>query len=280
MGRVIRALLLLLLLGVLALAAMMAQAMAEPVVRRASLTMTDWPAGAETLRVAFVGDVHVAGPDMPPSRLRAIVAQVNSLDPDLVLLGGDYVSDKRTATRHYSAREALAPLAQLRPRLGSFAVLGNHDHWRSENDIRTALKAANIRLLDNGAITAGPLRLGGVDDDFTGRADVGRTVAAMRAGPGARVLITHSPDIVPSTPNDISLILAGHTHCGQIRLPLIGAVSYMSDYGERYACGLTIESSKRVITTAGLGTSVLPLRLGAPPEVWLLTLGPAQRRSR
>jgi predicted MPP superfamily phosphohydrolase len=255
-------------------------AMQEPVVRRASMGMPDWPAGMKPIRIAFLSDIHVAGPDMPPSRLRRIVGQVNALGPDVILFGGDFVSDKRPATRQYGAFEALAPLAQLQARSGKIAVLGNHDHWRNAGAITRALEATGVRVLTNQAVSAGPLRIGGVDDDFTGRARLGQTVAAMDASPGANLLLSHSPDVAPNAPAHITLILAGHTHCGQIRLPVIGAVSYMSAYGERYACGLVVEGPRRVITSAGLGTSVLPFRLGAPPEVWLLTLGPARAKDR
>lgn len=268
--------LLLILVGAgLLLTWMLTEAMSDPVVRRTSLAMPDWPSEAPPLRVAFISDVHVAGPDIPPSRLRRIVDQVNALEPDLVLFGGDFVSDKRVATRRYPGSVALAPLRHLRPRLGVYAVLGNHDHWRSAPEITTALRVANVRILQNDAAAEGPLQLGGVDDDFTGRADVGKTVKIMRSGRGARLLLSHSPDVVPHTPADISLVLAGHTHCGQIRLPLIGAFAYMSEYGDRFACGLVVEGSKRIIVSAGVGTSLLPLRLGTPPDLWLLTRGPA-----
>jgi predicted MPP superfamily phosphohydrolase len=96
----------------------------------------------------------------------------------------------------------------------------------------------------------------------------------MRASSGARILLTHSPDVLPSVPDDVTLILAGHTHCGQIRLPVIGPIATMSHVGKRFACGLRRAGAKRIITSAGLGTSRLPLRLGAVPDVWLLTLGP------
>jgi predicted MPP superfamily phosphohydrolase len=72
----------------------------------------------------------------------------------------------------------------------------------------------------------------------------------------------------------VTLLLAGHTHCGQIRLPHVGAISFMSRYGDRYGCGLVTEGRLRVVTSAGIGTSLLPLRLGAVPDLWLLTLGP------
>ncbi|MDQ3145062.1 MAG: metallophosphoesterase [Pseudomonadota bacterium] len=253
-------------------------AVRQPVVRTARIAFADWPSRDAAIQVVFVADVHVAGPDMPPSRLARIVDQINELEPDLVLLGGDFVSDKRTASARYSAEKAVAPLALLKARFGTVAVLGNHDHWRDARAIASALRKANVRLLDNSAITVGPLRIGGVDDAFTGRADVTRTVAAIRSNPGARVILSHSPDIAPSLPTDVSLLLAGHTHCGQIRLPFIGAISYMSDHGERFACGAMHEGSLRVITTAGLGTSILPLRLGTAPEIWSLRLGPTLSR--
>jgi predicted MPP superfamily phosphohydrolase len=252
-------------------------ALRDPVVRRVSIGLADWPRGSAPIRIAFLSDSHVGGPDMPPERLSQIVAQVNALEPDLVLLGGDFVSDKRSSTKHYSGVDAIAPLGALRARFGAIGVFGNHDHWRGLPDIRTGLGAAHIRLLQNDAISIGPLSLGGTDDAFTGNDNVRATVDAMRRHVGARVLLSHSPDVVPRVPPDVSLILAGHTHCGQIRVPLIGAVSTMSKYGERFACGLSSDGPKRVITSAGLGTSILPLRLGAPPDLWLLTLGPEAR---
>jgi predicted MPP superfamily phosphohydrolase len=249
-------------------------ALRDPVVRQASIALPDWPRGSAPIRVVLLTDPHVGGPDMPPERLSRIVNQVNALKPDLVLLGGDFVSDKRSSTKRYSGIQAVAPFSAIRARLGIVAVFGNHDHWRGLADIRAGLGAAHIRLLQNDAISIGPLSLGGTDDPFTRNDNVQATVEAMRRHVGARVLLSHSPDVVPRVPSDVALILGGHTHCGQIRLPLIGAVSTMSKYGESFACGLSSDGPKRVITSAGLGTSILPLRLGAPPDLWLLTLGP------
>jgi predicted MPP superfamily phosphohydrolase len=203
---------------------------------------------------------------------------VNALNADVILLAGDYVSDKRSSTRTYSGAEGLASLSNLRAPRGVYAVLGNHDHWRDAGEVSRALRKANIRILDNEAVTVGGLRLGGVDDEYTGNADLKRTVAAMRSAPGAKVLLTHSPDVGPTTPQDVTLILAGHTHCGQIRLPIFGALSYVSKYGERFGCGLVTEGSRRIVVTAGIGTSVLPFRLGAPSDIWLLTLKAGKKR--
>ncbi len=255
-------------------------AIADPVVREAEVGLADWPAGAPPVRAVLIADLHVAGPDMPPSRLARIVAQINALHPDVVLIAGDFISDKRMATRHYSLAEAIAPLGLLRPRLATVAVLGNHDYWRDAGEARRALRGAGVILLENSAVEVGPLAIGGLADPFTRRDDPAATIARMRTLPGARILLAHSPDPFPDLPADIGLMLAGHTHCGQVRLPLIGAVSTMSAYGQRYACGLIREQGKVLIVTAGLGTSGVPLRLGAVPDLWLVRLGPRSAAAR
>ena len=275
-----RFLFLLAALGVAILAWGYAGATREPIVRRGTVALPGWPDGAPALRALLISDVHVAGPDMPPSRLARIVATINRLNPDIVLIAGDLISDKRSATRTYSLAEAIAPLAGLRSRLGTFAVLGNHDHWRNAGEARAALHAAGVRLLDNAAVRAGPLALGGLDDAFTDHHDLPATVAAMRAISGARMLLSHSPDPFPDVPGDVSLMLAGHTHCGQIVLPLIGSLSTMSRYGDRYACGRVREGGKTLIVGAGLGTSILPLRIGAPPDMWLVELRGLPQRAK
>lgn len=249
------------------------QATSEPSLRSARIALRDWPAGARPVRAVLISDLHVAGPDMPPERLRRIVDRINALRPDVVLIAGDLVGDKRLSTRRYPLREAIAPLAALRARLGVVAVLGNHDHWRNAAAARAALRSAAVMVLDNRAVALGPLAIGGVNDDFTGHARVAEVVEAVRALRGARLLLSHSPDPFPQVPSDIGLTLAGHTHCGQIVLPWVGAPATMSRYGDRYRCGFVRENGKLLLVTAGLGTSIAPLRIGAPPEIWLLTLG-------
>lgn len=264
-----------LILGAFALAVLAwgyASATADPILRETQVEMPGLRPGVGELRVVLIADLHVAGPDMPPSRLRRIVGRVNGLDPDLVLVAGDLISDRRLATRQYGFHDAAAPLADIRARLGIVAVLGNHDHWRDAKEARAALRAAGVTVLDNDVVRAGPLAVGGLDDAFTGHDDVGATVRRLRAVGGVPILLSHSPDPFPRLPNWITLSLAGHTHCGQVRLPLIGAMSYMSEYGTRYGCGRIDEDGKTLIVSAGLGTSILPLRFGAPPDLWLVRL--------
>lgn len=255
-------------------------AVSEPKVREARVAIPGWPDGAPSLRLLLISDVHVAGPDMPPARLRRIVGRINRRAPDIVLIAGDLVSDKRIATRYYSHEEAVAPLAALRPRLATLAVLGNHDHWRDSAAARRALARAGIRLLSNQAVQVGPVAVGGLDDDFTGRSDLPATLAGLRRLSGPKLLLSHSPDPFPDAGSDIVLMLAGHTHCGQVAPPVIGPVSTLSRYGRRYACGLVREGGRTLIVSSGLGTSVLPIRLGAMPDMWLVEIGPRGAATR
>jgi len=246
-----------------------------PVVREARVEVRRWPAGAPPVRLLLISDIHVAGPDMPPSRLDAIVGQINALAPDVVLIAGDFISEKRVATHAYSFDEIAFPLRRLQAPLGVFAVLGNHDYWVDAPAARAALTRAGVRVLFNEAVRAGPLAIGGLDDDYTGHADLGRTVVAMQMAGGVPVLLSHSPDPFPDLPVDVPLMVAGHTHCGQISLPLVGPLATASRYGNRYACGRINERGRTLIVGAGVGTSIVPVRIGAVPDMWLVELGPA-----
>ncbi len=253
-------------------------AMRDPVVRRLTLHMRDWPRGAAPMRVVLISDLHVAGPETPPSRLARIVRQVNALRPDLILIAGDVEQDRRVTTRVYDAEEATAPLAALRARYGVIAVLGNHDYARfDKTDLPPWLKRQGITVLRNDAVRRGALTIAGADDLYHGKYRENRLDHAARSLPGPTVVLSHTPDIAPTLPDRYPLVLAGHTHCGQIALPLIGPLTASSEYGLRYVCGLIREPGRDVLVTAGIGTSVLPLRIGAVPDFWLLTFDGAAR---
>ncbi len=250
----------------------------DPIVRRATITVDNWPKGEPPLKVLLLSDTHVAGPDMPPSRLRRIVRHLNKLKPDLVLIAGDLVSEKTVATHVYTAAEVTAPLGGFTSRLGTVAVLGNHDHWYEPEAIIAGLRKVGVTVLNNDAVARGPVLIGGIDDEHSGHDDEPATFAALdalTAEKGAtlpRLIVSHTPDTVPDLLSPVVAVFAGHTHCGQIKFPFIGALTYASAYGDRYACGAIDDKGQRVFVGAGLGTSLLPLRYGAPPDVWLVTL--------
>lgn len=249
--------------------------MRDPVIEHLVIESAALPQGSSAVTIAFLTDIHIAGPDMPPERLARIVAQVNALKPDLIAIGGDLVSEKRTATHIYSAEEIVAPLGELQSPLGVVFVPGNHDYWFDWPGLSAELaKYPQITVLQNRALQMGPLAVAGLDDDYSGLADIEATSAAMAQLSGVKIWLTHTPDTFPSIPVSADVVLAGHTHCGQIAYPWGGAPATMSEYGNRYACGVVEEHDKTLVTSAGLGTSLLPFRLFTQPEIWVIEVRP------
>ncbi|GAA0336652.1 metallophosphoesterase [Sphingomonas oligophenolica] len=248
-------------------------ARADPIVRRVTIALPDWPAAAQPVTVALFSDVHIGNSTMDADRLARIVAQVNALRPDLVLIAGDFASTHDSTGAPAGITALAAPLSGLHPRLGTIATLGNHDEWTGPGVVRRTLEKAGITVLDNQAVQRGPLVIGGAGDRSSRHHSVPALSRAMLPLHGARIVVTHSPDLVPMLPADMSLVLAGHSHCGQIVLPLIGPLAEVTY--PRYRCGVVREGARTTIVTAGVGTSIIPLRFGAPPDLWLLTLGPA-----
>ena len=158
------------------------------------------------------------------------------------------------------------------PQATKLAVPGNHDHWRDIDTIEQELMRHHIGVLRNEVVNASGIIIAGLDDDFTGKADLELVVRKIRAAARRAVILSHSPDLFPDLPADTGIMLAGHTHCGQIGWPWGGSSATMSKYGQRYACGVVEEDGNVLVTSAGLGTSVLPFRLFTQPEIWGIDL--------
>ncbi len=267
------------LAGVTALAAVLAalgyrNARADPIVRRADLQMPRWPAGTAPVTVAVFGDIHMGNAAMDAARLRRIVGQVNRLRPDLLVITGDLVSGEGREQASRAAPDLAAALRRLRAPLGVLAVPGNHDHDTDPALLARTLRSAGVTLLVNDAVRRGPLAIGGLDDPATGREREVPVLAALREQPGARLVVAHSPKPIWRLPKDGTVLLAGHTHCGQIAVPILWRMMAKTP---DFRCGIVQDRRRTTIVTAGLGTSRVPLRLGAPPDLWLLTLGPIRR---
>jgi predicted MPP superfamily phosphohydrolase len=245
-------------------------ARADPIVRRATVHLPDWPNGQAPLRVLLLSDIHIGNAAMDPARLTRIVDQANALKPDLVVIAGDFVHGLDERDGRIYAAQLVAPLSRLHAPLGVVAVAGNHDYWAAHDSLAPALQRTGVALLANAATRRGPLAIGGIADGNKSHEDVVATMAALDRLPGVRLVIGHYPDLSPNLPASVHLMLAGHTHCGQIVLPYYGPLSRIAR--ARYACGWVRDPGRLTLTTAGLGTSLLPLRLGAWPDMWLLTL--------
>lgn len=247
------------------------EARSDPATRRMSIKLPRWPADATPVRVLVWSDMHLGNAATTSERLARLVIEANALRPDLIILTGDYVAGHRREDAPAAVRDTAA-LRALRAPLGVVAVMGNHEYWTDVPLVRAALERAGVVVLANTAARFGPLAVGGIDDMVNRRDNVRATAEAARRLPGAPVLLSHSPDIAPRLPDDMPLLLAGHSHCGQIVLPGYGPLVEVTQ--PRYRCGAVREGRRLTIVTAGTGTSVVPLRLRAPPDWWLLTLGP------
>jgi len=154
-------------------------------------------------------------------------------------------------------------------------VLGNHDWWNDGYRVRRALREHGITVLENEALALerGGQRffVVGLADALTRQIRLDEALAAVPEG-APFVVLAHEPDIFPEVPERAALTLAGHTHGGQVRLPLLGRLVVPSRYGQRYAAGHVVEGQRHLFVTSGVGTSIFPVRFGVPPEIALLTL--------
>lgn len=234
------------------------------------------PGITRPLRLVFLTDLHL-GPYLGERELQRWVDATLRLEPDAVLLGGDLVD------RNY--RGDLAELAAHLPRLsaplGVYAVLGNHDHARFPRltPMLELLETSGVELLVNSAVRVrDDLVLTGLDDFRVGRPDMAAALASaahLRGGGGGAVtLLSHNPDVIPELPGGVDLVLSGHTHGGQVRLPFLGPVITSSAYGRRYASGW-VDDPMPAYVSRGLGVTSLPFRYDCPAELTHLTLLPA-----
>jgi predicted MPP superfamily phosphohydrolase len=225
--------------------------------------------------VALLSDLHVGSPYWHVPELEALVQRVNAEQPELVLLAGDYLINGVRFGSWVDPEAVARVLGQLRAPLGVVAVLGNHDWWNDGHRVRRALESQGVVVLENQAhaLVRGESRfyVVGLADQLTRQVRVDEAVAGVPIGAPYLVLV-HEPDVFTRVPDTASLTLAGHTHGGQVRLPLVGRPVVPSRYGQRYAAGHVIENGRHLFVTTGVGTSIWPVRFGVPPEVALLTL--------
>jgi predicted MPP superfamily phosphohydrolase len=243
-----------------------------------------WPAGRK-LSITVIADLHAGGPDMPLASVQRIVDAANALKSDLIVLLGDYIARYRFKVEAIPEPVWAAELARLQAPLGVWAILGNHDWWYDLAGVRNALAEVRIPLLENRSVLLGPegerVWVAGIGDQiahrigphrFRGVDDLPGTLAQVTTDDPV-ILLAHEPDIFPRVPSRVALTFAGHTHGGQIRVPLIWPAFVPSKYGKRYAYGHVVERDRHLIVSGGLGTSIIPARFGVPPEIVHVTLG-------
>jgi hypothetical protein len=266
-------------------------------IKRYGLTPPGWPADLR-LRIVAISDIHAGEPFMGAARIGRIAAAINTLNPDVIVLLGDFNAGHIFVSRAVTSQQIGEALSILRAPLGCYAILGNHDWWHgdlvtSPSDgtvaIRRALRQAGVRVLENDVVAlqkdGRPFWLVGLGDQL---ADAPPDLASeLNSGyglddlPGALaqvtdagpiILLAHEPMIFQSVPGRVSLTLCGHTHGGQINLPLLGPVIGEMRFGAD-VYGHVMRDARHLIISGGLGESVAPVRFMRPPEIVEITLG-------
>ncbi|MEO8358766.1 MAG: metallophosphoesterase [Vicinamibacteria bacterium] len=253
----------------------------ELVVKTYQLDLPAWPRALDGFKIVAVGDIHAGAPFIDEAKLNDIVARITAAKPDLIVWLGDYVIQGVVGGTFMEPEKIARTLAKATATHGQIAIIGNHDRWLDTSRVEKAFEAAGIPFLrwrsKVFALNGVKLHVYGLDDFELSPGywpTYGRAEREWRTLPSGDPLIvlSHSPDIFPSIPSRISLTLAAHTHGGQVRLPLIGSPIVPSSYGQRYALGHIVEDGRHLFVNPGIGTSIIPVRFGVPPEISVLTL--------
>lgn len=242
-------------------------------VSEAVVSSPDVPPEFDGVKIVFAADFH-AGRITTRSHLTRTIDLINSAEPDLVILGGDYVGGGRGGHEMFYEEAA-----RLEAPLGILAVLGNHEGRWNPEEIREEFDTIGINVIENRNVVVrngqGHIRVGGVEDLYTGQPDVEAAAADIGANEFA-ILLSHQPDVFPRglerTGTAFDLAVAGHTHGGQITVFGLWAPMLPSRYGQRFRGGWSEIEGVPVLVTRGTGTYMLPMRFFARPQVHVIEL--------
>ena len=230
------------------------------------------------LKIGVISDVHIGGYHMSPERVVVIVSKLNELELDIVLITGDFISGhtpREEMDDHFNdaVEQGLKAFEQLNAKLGTVAVIGNHDVWYDAAYVAETLEQVGVTVLSNDVTHVGTnICVVGLADNLTQEEDP-KSFAKCRPNDFI-VALMHSPDSFLFLRSDVQFAAAGHTHAGQINIPMLGRFSDIIELGREYKYGLESYNGVPVYISAGLGTSMLPARFRAPPEITVLTLQP------
>jgi predicted MPP superfamily phosphohydrolase len=261
------------------------------VINKTELEIPGWSEKLNGLKIVAISDLHGGSNGVTAEKIRTVVEKINEQDADMVVLLGDYISQQ-----YFDRSKLKMPVATvadnllgIKAKFGVYAVLGNHDGWYGDEKVADELKRIGIKVLQNETdvilINGEQLRIFGLKDvlkvpgkDWRGFSNEAKAALAGTEGEGNIIALEHSPDMLPvitgglSISPDLKLILAGHTHGGQVWFPILGSLIVPSLYGQKYAYGHIRQNDVDMFVTTGIGESILPIRFGVPPEIAVITL--------
>jgi predicted MPP superfamily phosphohydrolase len=243
-------------------------------VKEVSMASSDMPGSFDGKRIVFVSDIH-NGEYFSRERVADLVSRINSLKPDIIILGGDYAS-----SGSHNTSVCFEELKKLQAPLGKYGVLGNHDYWEGGQEALRDMNGAGITSLNNKGLwiyqNGERIRLGGVSDLWHGAPDPIPTIIEANLSDYV-LLVSHNPDYAEELETGfVDMVLSGHTHGGQITFFGLFAPYLSSDYGQKYRGGFAQTAYTTVYVTRGIGMTFLPVRFFARPEITVFTLKSAQ----
>ena len=260
------------------------------VLMKETVTVPNFSPALNGFKIVAISDIHGGSNGVTEARLRELVEKANQQDPDLIVLLGDYVSET-----HYDRSALKKPegtdrtelrmpvsiiadnLAGFKARYGVYAVIGNHDWWHNQTRVRKEFERVGITILENDVkqIKVGDetINLWGIEDYWKSRR-VPLTDAYDKIAVKKNIIaITHNPGSLLKAPAEISLMLAGHSHGGQVNFPIYGPHPFVNDI--RFMKGKTVVDGKHIFVTSGVGCTGPQIRFRVPPEIAVVTVNAA-----
>jgi len=263
------------------------------VLNQKTIAIDGWDKELDEFKIVAISDLHGGASFINEGKIRDVVRLANAQEPDLIVLLGDFVSQKseNTPIEERPLKMPVAIIAEnlkgLKAKHGVLGVLGNHDGWYNDTKVTEGLETAGIKVLVNEIVTVEKngkkLNIFGLEDHLkifsrdSFRAKLYEKLDKLD-NDGKLIILEHSPDVIPmvtgrnSVSDRTKLFIAGHTHGGQVWFPFLGSLIVPSEYGDKYAFGHIKEGDLDVFVTTGVGTSVMPIRFLVPPEVAVLTI--------
>ena len=259
------------------------------IINEKKIKIRNWNPAFENFRIVAIADIHGGAHYIGEVKIREIVKIANEQNPDIIVLLGDFISEKYGvgSPLNMPVKTVAENLQGLQAKYGVYAVLGNHDVLYDEKEIADSLRQSGIKVLENEIAfiekDGQKLRILGLEDhmkigSWKDYIDDINAALAKNEQTGDIVMLEHSPDVLPQLKDsllnreNLKLSLNGHTHGGQIWFPVIGSPYIPSSYGQKYAFGYLRDGNVDVFVTTGIGTSLLPIRFLVPPEIAVLTV--------
>lgn len=247
------------------------------IVKNVDLSIPNWPQKLNNTTITIISDLHIGSKNVDLKKLNKVVLKANAQNSDLIFILGDY--DSYLISKSKIPPEKISnALGQLKAKYGVVSILGNHDISHQEI-VKSILAKTNIKLLEDEKVN---IKIKNTNLNVIGTRDLwhfpdqSKALSLVRNTHGPIILLSHNPDLYDKVPSNVSLILSGHTHGGEVRFPFIGAPFIPSEYDQRFIKGHIAENNKHIYITSGIG-SLSRFRFGNIPEIVILHLNSQEK---